>query len=295
MAIDESLFREFVGSWTKDADRSREDDVLARVCADERLWEAMLLSAAENPRRSPANAAAIAEARVRCGYRDCLELRTAEEWRKLGGTLRRSVTTRDAICVTRRVTGPRQEGESPYRKEMVYPAQCVVGLKGDRQAPSMPARALEGVAGSMRDGVDDVRERTRLFEATEGVDLESLTPIADYVVLVRYGGNPYPLPDPPDPDGVALTLRREFRTAARACGSIDRNLAAIGRRDAHLAEEGEAATALPVVSFETPPGPPKAGPMTPDQVAAMTSRILRGTPRQNSTMDRGVLDKGGSE
>lgn len=35
--------------------------------------------------------------------------------------------------------------------------------------------------------------------------------------------------------------------------------------------------------------------MTPDQVAAMTSRILRGTPRQSSTMDRGVLDKGGGE
>lgn len=177
----------------------------------------MLLSAAENPRHSPANAAAIAEARVRCGYRDCLELRTAEEWRKLGGTLRRSATTRDAICVTRRVTGPRQEGESPYRKEMVYPAQCVIGLKGDRQVPSMPVKALEGVTGSMHDGVDDVRERTRLFEATEGVDLESLTPIADYVVLVRYGGNPYPLPDPPDPDGVTPISRTRGRR--RRCRS----------------------------------------------------------------------------
>ena len=69
----------------------------------------------------------------------------------------------------------------------------------------------------MHDGVDDVRERTRLFEATEGVDLESLTPIADYVVLVRYGGNPYPLPDPPDPDGVTPISRTRGRR--RRCRS----------------------------------------------------------------------------
>ena len=301
MAIDEHQFRKQVGAaaderWPRDAHGDR----LRAVCADRRLWAALLLSLAEDPHRSPANGAAIAEARVEHGYRDCTELRTAAEWRRLGGTLRRSVSGRSAIAVTRRITSARSEGESPYRRDLVYPAECVTGLPPDRPMPPRPRGVFSQVVGSTRDGVAEVSDDAGrlLFSATEGVDMEHLTPIADYIVLVRYGGTPYPTPDPPDASGrreLERALRVEFRAAARTCDEIDRNLASLGPR---VLDRHEAIASI-LFEAERPPAGfagemrPSGPMMTPDEVASATARILRENAMPATPPDRALTGTGG--
>lgn len=186
---------------------------LSDMLSTEDGWKAFLDVIAEHPGMSARNAGSVVQYRLATGASDTQELLTYEQARELGGHV-----AKGAKGIPLSKASHDADGHISFETVIVFPAGKCVGLDEKRYR------------GRPRQVHPEVSESVDAFvQATEGIALESLSPVADYAFGRRYGlvdaadGLP-PRPVADDAHELAARCGEVSRELGDVCHRVDRAL-----------------------------------------------------------------------